>query len=56
MYVFGHNCYVFHMDCAKVGVFQEPKQICLCSLLQGQNVMHLEVHVISTHFKGYLTD
>ena len=44
------------MDHAKAGVFQEPNQIGLCSFLQGQNGMHLEVHVKSSHFKGYLAN
>ena len=38
-----------------VRIFWEPNQICFCSFLQSQYGKHLEVHVISPYFKGYLS-
>ena len=36
LYVFGHNCHPFSMNCAEVDIFQKPNQISLCSFLQSQ--------------------
>ena len=54
--VFRHNCYPFSMYGTEVGVFQKPNQICLCSFLETQYGMYLEVQVIFAPFKGYLMD
>ena len=54
LYIFWHDCYMVHMDHAKVGVFQELNQICLCSFLQSHYGMCLEAHFIFSNFEGYL--
>ena len=54
--IFGHNCYPFSVYGTEVHIFQEQDQICLCSFLQTQNSLHLEVHIIFAHNLGYLVD
>ena len=41
--ILGHYCNKLHMDCTKVGIFQEASQIVICSFLQSQDHVHLEV-------------
>ena len=41
------------MDYTEAGVLQEANQISLYSFLQGQDGMHLEVHIKLSYFLGY---
>ena len=50
------NWMLFSMFGAEIPVFHEPDQVCLCSFLQTQDGVALEVQVIFAQFKGYLTD
>ena len=48
--IFGHNCYPFSMYGTEADIFHEPNQVCLCSFLQTQDGVPLEVQVIFAHF------
>ena len=53
--VLGHDCHVFSMDGAQVGILRKTKKVSLASLLQGHNSRALEARV-SLEVLGYLTD
>ena len=44
--ILGHYGNALCVDCAKVRILQEASQILLCSLLQSQDHMHLELQII----------
>ena len=43
------------MDHAEIVILQEAYQISLCSFLQSQNSVNLEVHIKSSYFLAILT-
>ena len=48
--ILGHYCNTLWVDHTKVGILQEASQKVLCSFLQSQDHVYLEVQVIFTNF------